>query len=184
MDNGKIATRYAKALLEHATEKHQEDRLYEEMKTLASSFALQPGLQHVLENPTIKAEDKQTLITTAAGITVGEAFDAFVRLVLKNGRETSCHSIALLYQRLYRLQKKVVGGRLISAQEIDNAAKERLKTIIKKNTGYNVDFSTQIDTSLIGGFILDVENTRLDASISNQLKEIQKQLLEKNKSIA
>ncbi|MCD7972614.1 MAG: F0F1 ATP synthase subunit delta [Candidatus Azobacteroides sp.] len=183
MNNGKIANRYAKALLEFALEKKQEDRLYQEMKTLSGSFAALPALQQTLENPTLAVQEKEKLLITGAGMQVSEVFQSFLHLIMENKRETSIREISLHYQEFYRRYKKIVTGKLISAKEIPDKAKEQIKSIIRSGTGNEVDLVTEIDESLIGGFILDIESTRLDASVSNQLKEIKKQLLEKNKSI-
>ena len=183
MNTGKISTRYAKALFEYALDRKQEDQLYEEMKMLSNSFISHPKLNKAIKNPTISTVEKQKLIITAAGIQVCDVFKSFLHLISKNRRETFCQFIALQYQDLYRKEKKIVTGKLISTQAISSEAQKKLKAIIAENTNKQVDFATQLDSSLIGGFILDVESMRLDASISYQLKQIKKQLLRKNKSI-
>lgn len=183
MNNGKIATRYAKALLEYALEKKQEDQLYKEMKSLAANFVSQPVLHEVIKNPTISLEDKTKVIITAAGIEVSDVCQDFIRLILANRRETACYLIALTYQQLYRSHKHIVVGNLIAAHEVSEDSKEKLRSIIKESSGNDVDFMTSTDDSLIGGFILDINFMRLDASINSQLKLVKKELLEKNKSI-
>lgn len=180
MDNGKIATRYAKALLSYALEKKQEDQLYAEMELLTDNFASHPALQEVIANPVVSAADKKKVITTAGGIETSEAFQAFVNLLITNKREYYCDLIALKYKEFHRQYKKLIVGNLTSAKTVNAESMRRLKEIIKTATGKDVYFKTHIDPSLIGGFILDIEYMRLDASVSNQLKTIEKQLLKKN----
>ena len=183
MDNGKVASRYAKALLNYALDKGQEDRLYAEMELLADNFISQPALQEVIANPTISAGDKKKIITTAGGIHTSEVFQSFVELLSNNKRETYCHVIALKYRDFYRKYKKLLIGALTSAKEINAESKDKLKEIIKSVTGCEVDFKTNTDPSLIGGFILDIDYVRLDASISNQLNTIKEAITEKNRNI-
>ena len=45
----------------------------------------------------------------------------------------------------------------------------------------DIDFKTEVNPDLIGGFIVQVEDKRLDASISSQLREIRKEWEEKNR---
>ena len=183
MDYGKVASRYAKALLGYALEKGQEDRLYAEMGLLTDNFSSQSVLQEVIANPTIPAADKKKVITTAGGIDTSEAFQSFVELLTSNKRESCCLLIALKYREFYRKHKKIIIGALTSAKTISSESENKLKEIIKSVTGNEVHFKTHIDSSLIGGFILDIDDLRLDASVSNQLSEIKKAIIEKNKSI-
>ena len=183
MDNGKVASRYAKALLNYALDKGQEDRLYVEMELLADNFISQPTLQKVIANPVISTADKKKIITTAGGIHTSEVFQSFVELLGKNKRETYCHVIALKYRELYRKHKKLLIGNLTSAREINTESQHKLKEIIESATGSEVDFKTNTDPSLIGGFILDIDYMRLDASISNQLNTIKEAIIEKNRNI-
>ncbi len=183
METGKVSMRYAKALLQYALEKKQEDSLYKEMKALIANFTAEPDLLRVIDNPTVSGADKRKLLTTAAGINTCDVFQSFLQLLSKNRREIYVLSIALQYQRMYRDHKGMVLGKLISAQKIPSEMIDKLKKIISKKGDTEVDFSTTIDSSLIGGFILDIESTRLDASISNQLRLVKKELVDENKQL-
>ena len=180
MDYGKVASRYAKALLDYALEKGQEDRLYDEMELLTDNFASQSALQEIVANPVIPAADKKKVIITAGGIEISDVFRSFVDLLVNNRRESCCLLIALKYKEFYRKHKKIIIGALTSAETINTESADKLKAIIKSVTGSEVHFKTHTDPSLIGGFILDIDNLRLDASVSNQLSEIKKAIIEKN----
>ena len=65
MDIGTISSRYAKALFSLAKEKGLETRVYDDMKMLADSFSLEPGLRVALGNPILPAEEKLKLLTAA-----------------------------------------------------------------------------------------------------------------------
>ena len=55
-----------------------------------------------------------------------------------------------------------------------------LKKRLKEETGNTIEFMGVIKPELIGGFVLRIGNTRIDASYARQLREIRNQLIEKN----
>lgn len=59
----------------------------------------------------------------------------------------------------------------------------RLRELIGKETGCELLLETKVDPSLIGGFVFEVEDTVLDASVSRQLDFIRRQFIEKNRRI-
>lgn len=59
----------------------------------------------------------------------------------------------------------------------------RLRELIGKETGCELLLETKVDPSLIGGFVFEVEDMILDASVSRQLDVIRHQFIEKNRRI-
>lgn len=59
----------------------------------------------------------------------------------------------------------------------------RLRELIGKETGCELLLETKVDPSLIGGFVFEVEDMILDASVSRQLDFIRRQFIEKNRRI-
>ncbi len=176
MDTGKISTRYAKALYAYASELKEEDRLYEEMKSLISNFYSFKSLNKIMQNPTVSPEEKQKLLITAGGITVSKAYLGMLQTIKENQRESYMFSIALMYQEYYRKEKGMVIGILTTTDNASEEQKEKLKNMIAAGTNQKVDLITKTDENLIGGFILQIESNLLDASIKNQLNKIKLQL--------
>ena len=120
MDIGTISSRYAKALFSLAKEKGLETRVYDDMKMLADSFSLEPGLRIALGNPILPAEEKLKLLTAAGGIEVSDLYERFIHLVLEHKRESLLLFMAHIYIHLYRtgstiefsgiVQPELVGG--------------------------------------------------------------------------
>ena len=87
-----------------------------------------------------------------------------------------------LWVILYNDEKGIATASLISAAPMPTLEKKLLALLHDK--GYTeVDFTTTVDPSLIGGFILQIEDQRLDASLASQLKQIKQEFVEKNKRI-
>ena len=57
---------------------------------------------------------------------------------------------------------------------------ERIKGIFNDFTGRKLELKTSVDPSIIGGFIFEVADKRIDASISRQLEELRREFIEKN----
>ena len=176
MDSGIISTRYAKALYAYAVELKEEDALFEKMKFLSGSFAAHQSLQKVMENPTILKENKQQLLKTAGGESVCKSYNSLLNLLAENHREQYAHMIALMYQKLYKKEKGIITGRLTTVVPPQESAMLKLKTLIAGEK-YKVDYITEIDSNIIGGFILDVDFNQLDASVKSQLNKIKMELL-------
>lgn len=185
MSLGMVSTRYARALLEYAKDKKVEDRVFSEMKTLYQSYCEVPELRTTIDNPVLDSGKRFDLICAAAE-NPGKEFSDFIRMVIDQRRESFLREIALVYMDLYRDDKKIDVVKLVTAvsptQEVINRMKSLLETSdsIGKRT---FEFDTEIDPSIVGGFVLHVGTYRLDASVTSQIKEIKSQLVEQNRKV-
>lgn len=185
MEVGILSMRYAKALIEYARERQAEDRLYEEFSTLAHSFLTEPSLRGIIDNPIIPFNEKFSLICVAAdgNEKPSEELACFIRLVLKNKRETYLQFISLMYLDLYRKMKHIGVGKLITAVPVDKATEERIRSSAASVLHAQMELETVVDPSISGGFIFDINDYRLDASIATQLKRVKQQFIDKNRRI-
>ncbi len=183
MNEGMISKRYAKALLQYAVDQKAEDTVFEEMKKLASVFAVEPKMRMAMDNPTLNADDKLALIGAAVGGKMSDTLSRFVELVLKNRREVFMRNIALSYIDLYCESKDMNMGRLVTATPVDSTVTEKMKSLLQKVKPGTLDFETVVDPSIEGGFILYVDTYRLDASVKTQLKRIKQQFVAENSKI-
>jgi len=183
MNSGRISARYAKAIYEFALAQKEDGAVYEEMKCLVKSFQDFPLLKEMMENPTVASQEKEKILTTAAGISLSRSFSQFLNLIRANHRETYVMNIALMYGDYYRKQKGVISGKLITAEPVMDEVIEKMKTLIIAGSDRSVDFDVETDPSLVGGFIIEIDSNLLDTSIKSQLKKIRYQLMEVNKNL-
>lgn len=185
MEVGILSMRYAKALLAYAEEHKAEDKIYKELSTLAHSFQTVKGFTQALDNPILPAEEKLRLICTAADgdQKSSDELIRFIRLVLKEHREAYLHFMSLMYLDIYRKKKHIGVGRLISAVPVNKATEERIRESAAHILHAHMELETVIDPSIEGGFIFDINDYRLDASIATQLKKVRQQFIEKNRRI-
>ena len=172
MDIGVISVRYARALLKSATDAKIETDVYKEMQTLAKSYVEVPQLRQTIDNPMLSKDTKQQLLLTAVGEKPCELTKAFISLVLKEDRENVMQFIANSYVTLYRQQKNVIRGRLITAAAVSPATEQKMRQMVESKTNGTVEFETEVNPDIIGGFILEYDTYRMDASVKSKLNSI------------
>jgi F-type H+-transporting ATPase subunit delta len=184
MDTGRISARYAKALYEYAAENKKEKEIYERMKFISDVFFLVPELTRELDNPRITSEKKKELLLTAAGSDVPVEFVHFVDLIIERKRESYLHFMSMVYQDIYRKIKGIVTGKLTTAQSVDPLLEKQIKKLVSEKTNDSeVDFISNTNPDIIGGFVLQIGTFQLDASLHTQLKTIKNSLLHQNNVI-
>ena len=172
MDIGVISVRYARALLKSATDAKIEADVYKEMQTMAKTYTEVPQLRQTIDNPMLSKDTKQTLLLTAVGEKPCELTKAFISLVLKEDRENVMQFIANSYVTLYRQQKNVIRGRLITATAVTPATEQKMRQMVESKTNGTVEFETEVNPDIIGGFILEYDTYRMDASVKSKLNSI------------
>ena len=168
--------RYARALLKSATDQKQEDAVYQEMMTVAKSYLDVPALRHTIDNPMLSKDKKEALLLVAAGEKPCELTKAFIALVLKEDRENVMQFMANSYITLYRKQKNVIRGKLTTAARVSVETEQKMRQMVESKTHGTVEFETEVDPDIIGGFILEYDTFRMDASVKSKLNTILTQL--------
>jgi F-type H+-transporting ATPase subunit delta len=178
MNDGLIPNRYAKALFKTAEGKGNATTVYNEMKVVLASFEANPSLQKTLSNPFVSRADKENLLVAAAADTVEEDYRAFVKLLLDNNREAFAHHAALAFARIYREKNSISQVKITTAAPLGKTEMDRLRGLVQKAfPNRTLEFSEQTNPDLIGGFVLDVDSVRMDASLSNEIEQLRQNLL-------
>ena len=178
MNAGLIPHRYAKALYKLAIEQNTTQKVYDEMLNVVRAFEENPSLQKVLLNPSVSNADKSKLLITAAGPDAGNDYKGFVRLIIDNKREEFAYEMALAYRDIYRNANNISKVTITTAMELPDDEMTKLKALILKSfPDRKLEFATKIETDIIGGFIIDVDQVRMDASISNEIETLRQKLL-------
>ncbi|MBQ2786862.1 MAG: F0F1 ATP synthase subunit delta [Bacteroidaceae bacterium] len=182
MNAGIVSSRYAKALLEYATELHIEEDIYRSMFTLIASISEVKDFLVALQNPMLSSVDKVNLVCEAAQDNTVH-FTHFIRLVIKQGREEFLLFMAQSYIMLYRRHKNIASVKLTSAVALPHNIEQRIINLIKECGYSEVELENIVDDSIIGGFILETDSRRLDASLSGALRKIEKQIVDNNRRL-
>lgn len=179
MNDGLIPKRYAKALYKYAAETGNESRLYDLMRNIADSFASEPQLSKIMSNPFVKDEQKAKLLIAAAGNPKEHPIlDRMVALLVTNKRIGLVGAITLAYLDIFRAEKNIHRVKVVSAAPLSANTEKRIKEVISKRLGGGtMEYQTEVNPDLIGGFTVNIDNNKLDASVSNELKQMKLKLL-------
>lgn len=179
MNVGPIAHRYAKALLKLVQETGAGEKVYSQACVLV--FRMQEIRQltdTIQKHPEISVDRKLDIIDAAVGEPVADELRRFVHLVCTNKRIEHFMRIMMSFIDQYRDLCGIKVGRLVTASPAPEL-KQTLEAIMHEKTGSMVLLEESVDESLIGGFVLQVDDLRMDASVQTQLRRLHNELVDK-----
>jgi len=176
MPNPRLATRYAKSLIDLSIERGQLEDVYADMQWLNRVTVSNPDFVNVLRSPIIKADKKIKIVEAVISGTVSELTLAFSRLLINKGRESNFPEIISAFITQYKVYKNIHTITLTTATVASDAMKEAIINQVKKSSGFeNIELQTAVDERLIGGFVLQAGDKLVDASIQSDLRTIARQ---------
>jgi len=168
----RAALRYAKAALSLAKEQGKEEKVNQDMDLINSTIAESKDLQSFLNNPVYKAEDKLKAIEAIFGDKIDKITKGIIKLLIKNKRLNLLPFVAKQYQHLFKQAQNVVSAVVTTAVPLTEKLKEKVLEKIKKETNNKVSLQNTIDNSIIGGFILQIGDKQIDASVLGKLNNL------------
>ena len=177
MNDSQISVRYAKALFKSAQEKELTDKIFADMEVVLSTCKVKE-FREMLDVPVINSWQKYNITIEVLKGKISGMTESLIKLVMENRRENYMPGIARHFMTLYKKHKGIKTASLVTAIAIDENTIKRLQDMVKKALSADVDLSSAVDDSVIGGFILTVEDRQYDASVASGLKKMKKQLLE------
>lgn len=170
------AKRYAQAVFQIAVEHNNIDTWRSELDTIAVALN-DPQLKAVLEDPKVSFEDKSRLIDKCLPDLSRMAINLAYLLVEKQ-RLHLMDMVAADFKRMADSYQGIEHARVITAIELDAADKDRLSGHLHSLTGKQVTLETDVDESIIGGFIARIGDKLLDGSTRARLEALKKKLVE------
>lgn len=174
MPNSTIAYRYAKSLMELASEKKQVDDVYADMSKLLKYCQKVDDFRLMLKSPLIKTDKKISTLKILLKGEVTDITDKFLVLLTKNKRESYLEKIAEEFIDQYKTKMHISTVTITSAVKLDEGTRKKLLTILTNLLKNRVELHEKIDPKIIGGFVLTVGNRQADMSVLRQLKQLNK----------
>ena len=174
MKNQKLASRYASALLGLADEHNLLEDVYQDMLHIEALVKESREFDAFLKSPIIKVNQKTKVLRLALKGQINDLTERFIELLIKNSREFYLQDVVNSFIQLYDLKKDIKTAYITTAQPLNAENLEKLKEITKLIKADSVKIVQKIDEDLIGGFILNVDDYQIDASIESNLKELER----------
>jgi len=176
MSDSKISVRYSRALFLSAVEKEKLDEVNQDMIFISEVCKI-PITKDFLHNPVIIPSKKRAIFHKMFGDNIEKITLSLIDLLVKNGRETFITSIARDFIHETMKYKGIKESVLTTAVVVDANVKKQISDLVSEVFKTKVELKTNIDSELIGGFILQVDDNYINASIKNKLRKIKKELL-------
>lgn len=205
MNTGIIATRYATALLKLVEETGSGELVAAQVQVIEKALDEVPDFRRAVDDPAVAAVQKISLFEASLKDSMAQELHKFLELLIRNGRIGDVRLVLTTFVTEYYRSRHIKRARLVVAdpalldpeptpsdpvpvegslrQTQRPALESRLRDLAEKQTGCRLILKTEVNPSLIGGFVFEVEDTVLDASVSRQLDFIRRQFIEKNRRI-
>ncbi|MBN2350870.1 MAG: ATP synthase F1 subunit delta [Bacteroidales bacterium] len=177
MNESKISVRYAKALYALGKEEKITEFLRLDMELFLECENSMEDFRNFLNNPVVRPSKKQKILREIFEGKVNPTTISFFNLVLKNNREQYLPSIARYFIELFKLDQGIKMATITTSKPLDDEVKDMVAKIIAKRFKTKLELKDFTDESLIGGFVLRIEDLQIDASISSSLNKIKRELL-------
>jgi F-type H+-transporting ATPase subunit delta len=170
MSEIRVATRYAKSLIDLAIERNELERVKQDIDLFIAATKASSELVAVLKNPIVPIDKKLGLFVEKLNKTTQSFFD----IVINKARAEVLHSTALEFVNQYNEKKNILKAKVVSATALNDASRAEIISIVEKATSKHVVLDEKVDAALIGGFLLTVGDKQFDTSISKSLQKLKK----------
>ena len=176
MPNPRLATRYAKSLIDLAIERGELESVYADMQWLRDVCKSNRDFVNLLRSPIIKGDTKKKILEAITGGNISEITAGFNRLLITKRRESNLPEISNAFVTAYKVKKNIQTIKLTTAAPVSDTLRNAVIEQVKKSIGFeNVELEEKVDPEIIGGFILQAGDKLVEASVSYDLKTIAKQ---------
>ncbi len=172
----RIASRYAKSLIEVAIEKGKLERVLEDIQTFDQLCAIR-DFYLLVKSPVIKAEKKKKVLDSILGDKFDELTMKFIHILLRKGREAYLSEIADEYIAEYKKLKHITSVKLTTAAKLSEQTLLKLRQKLEQSgiSDGEIEIETKVNPKLIGGFTLEFDGKKYDASVAHKLDELHKE---------
>jgi F-type H+-transporting ATPase subunit delta len=170
-----IAQVYSRSLFQVAMEQGKLDRLREELAAFADALAQNRELSVFFFSPYFSTQEKEDGLRRTV-VDADPALVNFLLVLIENHRLPLIHRIRRQFDVLWDRENRRLPVEVTSAVELDRSVIESLEARILEQTGQNVELASNVDPDILGGIVLRVGNSILDASIRHRLEQLRKEV--------
>lgn len=173
MADSRAASRYVKSLLGLAVEQEALDQVHQDMLLFSKVSEENRAFRLMLQNPVIKHDKKLAILTAIFKGKVHDLTMAFFDIITRKNREPILAGIAKEFHNAYNTYKGIGKATVTTAVPLDASLRTEFEQLVRKYSDQKqVELIEKVDTEMIGGFILNVGDRQIDASIKNKIKTL------------
>ena len=168
-----IASVYARSLFEVAQEQDKLDKVRDELGEFADALNESRELQVFLFSPYFSTKEKDEGLDKAVS-GADETTINFLKLLNEKHRMPVIFRVRAELDQLWEQENRLLPVTVTSAVELPEETVKQIGDRIAKDTGQKIELTTDVDPDILGGIVLRVGNSILDASIRNRLDNLRK----------
>jgi len=169
-----VASRYAKSLIDLTSEVKKLEQSRIDMLLVKEVCDNNREFIMLLQSPIVKTDKKLAIFKSIFEGKISETSAAFLNLIISKRREVYIKDICIAFEEQYKIKKNITTVRVTSAIKLDANLKKQILEIIKQAVKGEIDLIEKLDSSLIGGFILTINDTQVDQSVKRKLNDLKK----------
>jgi F-type H+-transporting ATPase subunit delta len=170
-----VAQVYSRSLFEVAREHGNLDRIKEEVATFADALAENRELSVFFFSPYFSTQEKEDGLARTV-VDADPTLVNFLQMLIENHRLPLIHRIRRQFDVLWDHENRRLPVEVTSAVALDRSVVEALETRIREQTGQHVQLESKVDPDILGGIVLRVGNSILDASVRNRLDQLRREV--------
>jgi F-type H+-transporting ATPase subunit delta len=170
-----IAQVYSRSLFEVAKEHGKLDLIKEQLGAFADALHETRELAIFFFSPYFSTEEKKRGLESAL-VDADPTLVNFLELLIEKHRMPVIFRTRRQYETLWDIEHRLLPVEVTSAVALDPAVAEELGRRIREQTGQNVELTSKVDPDVLGGIVLRVGNSILDASIKNRLQQLRREV--------
>jgi F-type H+-transporting ATPase subunit delta len=177
MSEFRIATRYAKSLLELAEEKGMLDKVNEDMVSFDHLCKANRDFTLMLKNPIIQHHRKLAILKKIFTGKVHELTLAIFDIITRKNREFILPMLATEFTHLYNLKKGISEATVTTNFALSPELRKEFTQLLKKVTKKEIQLKEKVDEDMLGGYIIKVGDLQIDDSVDSRLKDLRTKLI-------
>ena len=174
----RISYRYANSLVLLAEEKNIFKKISDDADLVFNTLNGSKELRAVLKSPVVKIDIKKSVLEKIFENKISTETGSFINFVLEKNREDILFDIFKEFLALVDKKNGVVKARIVSAVDLNDKLKQKMVDDLEKKINKKVTAAYSVDSKIIGGFIVRIEDTVYDASVKHQLSLLRKRFSE------
>jgi F-type H+-transporting ATPase subunit delta len=178
MSEYRVASRYAKSLIELAKERGVLEQVKGDIVMFKEAADGSRDLAVMLKSPIVSHHTKAVILRKIFGGKVHEMTSLFFDIVCRKNRESVLRSVAEAFLHQYNEVKGIQRAKVVSAVPLTSDARAKLEQVIASMSGKTVELSESVDESLIGGYVLTVGDRQIDDSVKGRLEGLKSALMQ------
>lgn len=169
-----LAKRYSDALIDVAQSKNELDDVYSDLQTVSEALSSVDELNAFLSHPVIPLSEKKDMVKSVFEGKIKEDTLNLLFILLEKNKINLINTILYCFEESMDEAKNILKVSVISAVEVDDDLKLKLKEKLENKLNKAVKFEFEMNPEIIAGLVLKIQDKVIDGSMAAKLEGFKK----------